>query len=110
MNRDIAKIISNYNKPFYGGFIITRHNHSYKHSDENPTLIIIDTDKNKILTNLKKYCKNKIRFDKYLKPGKYIRIGICITKLEFGSIIKELEWDQCQGYFNNFDKLDKKKI
>lgn len=108
MNCDITEIISNYNKQFYAGFIIIRNHYGYKDIDDNPTLIIIDTDKNNILSTLEKYCKNKIHFDKYLKSKKYVIIGVYITRLDFGSIIKQPKWNQCQAYFDDCDKLDRK--
>src|SRR5579872_5139395 len=105
----VNNIINNYiSKQLYGGFILKKYKYGYDPNYEyNPILIIIDVNKQNILNKLISYCKHEIKFKKVCGI-KFICIGIYICKLEIGEIIKQIEWNDCQGYFCDSIELDRK--
>ena len=107
LSTDIIKIINKYlPKVFYGGFILTRYS-TKPFQDDVSELIILDIDKYKILDEIKNYCITKIRWKKYACGKKYVIIGICIKQIELGKIIRNVDWNECQAYFDNSYELDR---
>jgi hypothetical protein len=107
VSTDIIKIINKYlPKVFYGGFILTRYS-TKPFQDDIKELIVFDIDKYKILEEIKTYCIKKIQWERCVHGRNYIIIGVCIKQIELGKIISNVDWNDCQGYFDNTFELDR---
>src|SRR5579862_2518777 len=106
---DVSNIINKYiPQIYYAGYIIIRYKYGYiPNHEDNPLLIVVDTNKYNVLNKLIEYCQKQMELKKFVCGHKYVIIGIHINKLKIGSIIKQIEWNNCQGYFVNSPELDR---
>jgi hypothetical protein len=106
-SKDLLEIINKYLPTnLYGGFIIIRYTNEIYQNDI-PQLVIFDTNKEKVLKEVKNFSVDKYHFDKYARGKWCVVIGICIKRIEIGKNIPRIEWNDCQGYFSNSEKLDR---
>lgn len=109
ISTDIINIIDKYiPKLLYAGYIIKRYAYGYipNHMD-NPIIVIIDKDKYNIFNKLIEYGKRIMNWEKCMKFEDVVIIGICIVKIEIGNVIGQIEWNNCQAYFDNSTNLDR---
>jgi hypothetical protein len=93
------------NTALFGAFVITRRTQGYltwTYGTDVPMLVKLSTNKEDALSAAKKEAETIVKHVKVLEKDKPCRTAYGVREIQIGQEIKQLDWNDCVGYFEHY--------